>query len=182
MSHSVLLIPVAELEPIVRPRLERRATGYLHVDSTHISAHITLLGPFVNLEQVDQVLIRHLKRFFSGVLPLAFTLRTLRSFPDGTAYLTPEPEAPFRALTQALWQAYPDFSPYGGAFDDVVPHLSLDDQSNEPAMSALACQLVPLLPLEVRVNVAHLYWYESGASRTLASFPLGGDTTENRTH
>ena len=43
----------------------------------------------------------------------------------GTVYLAPSPAAPFRQLTHELFRRFPEHPPYGGAFDDVVPHLSV---------------------------------------------------------
>ena len=37
----------------------------------------------------------------------------------------PDPAEPFRRLTAALAAAFPDYPPYGGRHDDVVPHLTV---------------------------------------------------------
>ena len=47
-------------------------------------------------------------------------------------YLAPEPAAPFVALTEAVGAEFPGFPPYGGAFDEVVPHLTISE-ANEPS-------------------------------------------------
>lgn len=38
-----------------------------------------------------------------------------------------EPVQPFRQLTVAVWRAFPQHPPYGGAYDDVVPHLTITE-------------------------------------------------------
>jgi hypothetical protein len=48
----------------------------------------------------------------------------VRRFP-GTAYIAPEPAEPFIALTESLVRAFPQYPPFGGEFDSVVPHLTV---------------------------------------------------------
>jgi hypothetical protein len=48
-------------------------------------------------------------------------------FPSGLIYLAPNPTEPFKRLTEIMAAAFPDWPPYGGAFDDVVPHLSIGE-------------------------------------------------------
>ncbi len=40
-------------------------------------------------------------------------------------WLGPCDACPFRALTQRVVEAFPDFPPFEGQYDDVVPHLTL---------------------------------------------------------
>ncbi len=47
------------------------------------------------------------------------------AFPANVVYLAPDPAEPFVALTEALAAAFPDCPPYGGAFDEPVPHLTI---------------------------------------------------------
>jgi len=99
-------------------------------------------------------------------------LTGVHRFPGGGVYLAPEPAQPFRRLTLALFDRFPEHPPYGGAFDDVVPHLSLPvpDDGDE---ASLAAELGIRFPLRAYAREASLYWWEEGASRTLATFPFG---------
>lgn len=45
MGRSVLIVPVAELEPVVRARIVRGVPEYLSRGAGDVHAHITLLGP-----------------------------------------------------------------------------------------------------------------------------------------
>ncbi len=38
-------------------------------------------------------------------------------FGEDVPWLAPEPDEPFRDLTAAVWRAFPEQPPYGGAFD-----------------------------------------------------------------
>ena len=172
MAHSLLLIPVPEADFVVRPRLERRSPEYLPSDPDGTTAHITLLGPFADLDTVDHGLVSELEDLFADVLPFAYTLTGISQFPGGTTYLSPEPAGPFRQLTHELHRHFPEFPPYRGAFDDVVPHLSVPIPEGEE-VDNLRFELAPRLPISAHAREALLYWWEPGASRTLATFPFG---------
>jgi hypothetical protein len=49
-------------------------------------------------------------------------------------YLAPEPRARFAALIQAAAGRWPAYPPYGGAYDEVIPHLTVGDIL-EPGMA-----------------------------------------------
>ena len=40
-------------------------------------------------------------------------------------YLAPDPAAPFSALTDGIFRAFPDYPPFEGKFDTVVPHVTV---------------------------------------------------------
>lgn len=58
-------------------------------------------------------------------------------------YLAPEPTEPFVELTKAVWRSWPDHPPYEGAYDKVIPHLTvaLGNGSFVDLREALARQL-----------------------------------------
>ena len=85
-------------------------------------------------------------------------------------YLAPEPSAPFRNLTHELCRRFPEYPPYGGAFDDVVPHLSV---AHDEELDAVRLKLGPRLPVRVLAREAALVWFEGDEARTLETFPFG---------
>lgn len=172
MAHSSVQVPVPDLEAVVRPRLERRSPDDVPADPDDTVAHITLLGPFAELTDLTDGVLDELERFFSDVTPFAYTLTGIHTFPGGTIYLAPTPAAPFRQLTLALTRLFPEHPPYGGAFDDVVPHLSVPMPEGED-VEALEFELGPRFPLTTHAQEAALVWYEPGATRTIATFPFG---------
>ncbi|MBA2463415.1 MAG: 2'-5' RNA ligase family protein [Nocardioidaceae bacterium] len=171
MPHSLVMIPVPELDGVVGTALRRRSPGLVPADPG-VPAHITLLGPFMSMDSLTEGVLDELGAFFADVTPFTFTLTGVHQFPGGGIYLAPEPAQPFRRLTLALFDRFPEHPPYGGAFDDVVPHLSLPlpDGGNDWSLPA---DLGVRLPLRVHAREASLYWSEEGASRTLATFPFG---------
>lgn len=172
MAHSLILIPVPEAEFVVRPRLERGWAEHLPAGPEETAAHITLLGPFAALDAIDDGLVYELGSFFADVLPFAFEITGIREFPGGATYLTPEPAAPFRTLTHELFKRFPEYPPYGGAFDDVVPHLTVPIPQGED-VDQLRFEVGPRLPISAHAREAVLYWREPGAGRTLETFPFG---------
>lgn len=172
MPHSAVHVPVPDLESVVRPRLERRSPDYVPTDPADTVAHITMLGPFVDLTDLTDGVLDELARFFADVTPFAYRLTGIHTFPDGTVYLSPRPAAPFRHLTHGLSRLFPEHPPYGGAFGGVVPHLSVPLPGGETP-EALEFELTPRFPLTTYAREAALFWYEPGASRTIATFPFG---------
>ena len=93
-------------------------------------------------------------------------------FPGGTVYLTPDPASPFRQLTHELFRRFPENPPYGGAFGDVVPHLSIPLLPDED-LEDVERELADRLPVGSQAREACLYWWEPGACGTLETFPFG---------
>ena len=172
MAHSLVMIPVPDLEAVVRPRLQRVAPELVPDDPDETVAHITVLGPFVPLADLTDGVIDELERFFGDVTPFEFSLTGIHEFPGGTVYLSPNPAAPFRHLTHALFRTFPEHAPYRGAFDEVVPHLSVPMPPGE-TVESLERERSPRFPVAAYASQAALYWWEPGASRTLATFPFG---------
>jgi 2'-5' RNA ligase len=86
-----------------------------------VPAHVTLLLPFGSAEAHRG----ELRKLFAAAAPFSFRLERVERFPDGTAWLAPEPAEPFIALTEALVERFPAYPPYGGIHDEIVPHLTL---------------------------------------------------------
>jgi hypothetical protein len=127
-------------------------------------AHVTLLAPFGRESRPSPAEVGEVERFFADVTPFDFALTGESMFPNGLRYLVPEPGSTFSRLTHRLHQLFPEYPPYGGQFDLVVPHLTIPD--GVPA---------PPAPLQVRAREATLLHYDSDTERTsvLTRFPFG---------
>ena len=172
MAHSLLMVPVPELDSVVRARLEKRSPEHLPITPGDTVAHITLLGPFASREELTSGVLSELRWFFADVTPYRYELTRVSRFPGGTVYLTPDPSSPFRQLTHELARRFPEHPPYGGAFDDVVPHLSIPLLPDED-VDDVERELAPRLPVAAQATEAALYWWEPGACGTLETFPFG---------
>ncbi len=165
-----LVIPVREAETVVRSRAMITAPELLPADDGS-AAHITLLAPFMPADTIDGGVLSELADFFADVTAFAFRLTSVAEFPGGAAYLTPEPPDVFRRLTQGLHRLFPEFPPYGGAFDDVVPHLTVPLPDGEDA-SSLRTALRRRLPVESHATEARLV-HVTDRMHTLARFRFG---------
>jgi hypothetical protein len=179
-GFSALVVPVPELDAVVRPRLAQLPPSTRPVDPEVLLAHITLLAPFAPRAELSVGVVGQLAAFFGDVVPFRFTLGEVSRFPGGTYYLPPEPSTPFRQITHELWRRFPEYPPYEGRFDDVVPHLTIptaaagpDEDSGEEDLETLQRQLAPRLPVTVLAREVWLVWAEPGASLVLETFPFG---------
>src|SRR5690349_7818979 len=118
MAESALVIVVPEAEPSVAALRVRHDP----VAALGMPAHVTLVYPFVAPHRIDAAVLDGVRAAVATVAPFEFTLAEIRRFPR-TAYLAPEPDAPFVALTRSLTNAFPEQQPYGGVHGTIVPHL-----------------------------------------------------------
>jgi hypothetical protein len=133
--------------------------------------HVPLLDPFAAVSDLDDGVLSELRSYFADVVPFAVRLTDLSQFPGGSAYLTPEPGAPFRHLTAGLVRLFPEFARRRGMFD-VVPHLTVQLGPGED-LERLRSDLDPWLPVATLAREAALWWLEEDGVRTLATFPFG---------
>lgn len=125
--RSALIIVVPEAAYAVDEWLERTCAAK---PSSGVPAHVTLLFPFVPAREIDDGLVERLGLLFARFDGFAFDLRETERFP-ATLYLAPEPKEPFVRLTKALMVEYPHLPPYGGAFDSIVPHVTVAEGDSE---------------------------------------------------
>lgn len=165
MTRNVLLVPVREVASVVEPWLERTCESK---PSHGIPAHVTLLFP---CPPPEEPVVEAVRDVLGGVRAFDVDFPALRRFP-GTLYLAPEPAAPFTSMIEALVARFPDWPPYGGAFDSVVPHLTVA-QGDEATLAAAEAGMSPRLPLRGRAGEVTLLT-EVEPERWLvdASFPL----------
>jgi hypothetical protein len=168
---TTVVIPVREAETIVRQRLMQVRTSWLPRDRSP-AAHITLLAPFLSPDRIDDGVIAELERCFADLTPFGFTLTEVCEFPDGQVYLSPEPAAPFTRLTLELHRLFPEASPRGVNFDDVVPHLTVHLPPNE-SVDELRDHLRLSLPLTAHAVEAALVHVEDENTHVIATLPFG---------
>lgn len=167
-GHSVLQVPVPQLEPFVRARTIHYDADYLSADPAFTHAHVTVLAPF--LSTVDDEAAATVAKVVASVDAFDFTLARVATFPNGCIHLVPEPGNGFRELTDRMWAAFPECPPYAGRFPP-VPHLTLDLVSAEVSEDSTRAALH--LPAYCRAERVDLAWYEPGGCHVVRSFPLG---------
>ena len=171
-SAIVLLVP--EAEPVVG----RWRARYDSSAEFGVPAHVTLLFPWFDgpLREDDE---RELSDVLLSQPAFDVTFSTTGRFPT-VLYLQPDDEGPLRELMARLYQAFPDYPPYGGIHqDNVIPHLTIVDAPDEGDFDAVAAEVVadvhPQLPISIAVPaVTLLESDEDGYWRVRTAIPLGG--------
>ncbi|CAG0936116.1 hypothetical protein TFLX_04982 [Thermoflexales bacterium] len=130
--ESALIIAVPEAEPLVKQLRERFDSSA----AMGVPAHLTILYPFMPPSEITPEVLAELRKLFAQFAAFEFTLPETRCFPD-VLFLSPSPAEPFKALTHAIIKRYPDYPPYGGAFTEVVPHLTIADMDEPDQLEAI---------------------------------------------
>lgn len=171
-GHTVLVVPVPELEAFVRRRWEHYDPAWVSTDPAFTHAHVTALAPFLpaptrtDLDRVGEIA--------AATPPTDFRLDEVQVFPDGIIHLRPEPPEPFAALTRRLWEAFPACPPYGGRYDEVTPHVTLDHTTGPVTAASIRALLGDVVPVRCRAERLELHWYAAGGCRVQHSWSLGG--------
>jgi hypothetical protein len=159
-GHSLLVVPLAGLLSVVPP-LGRGPEV----------PHVSLVEPFADVDGIDDGVIAELRSYFADVVPFTVRLSDVSQFPGGSAYLAPEPAAPFRHLTQGLAKLFPELPRPRGTFD-LVPHVDVQLGPDED-LDRLRADLDPWLPVATLAREGALWLREDGGVRVLATFPFG---------
>ena len=171
-GESALLIPVPEAEELVG---EWRSL-YDPSSAAGVPAHITLLYPFIPRTEITADTIEHLRAHFAKTRAFSFRFPTLARFP-GVVYLAPVPDRPIRRMIGRLVEKYPDYPPYSGRFDDVVPHLTIADRRERldlVLMNRVERGIQPGLPIEARAREVWLMTNRRKRWAKKARFTLKG--------
>lgn len=170
MAQSGLIVTVPQAEGLVGGLRERfDASAQLGVP-----AHITVLFPFMAPQRIDAAVRARIAAVVGRTAAFQFSLARVGMFP-ATAYLAPQPAAPFVALTESLVKEFPEFPPFAGAFEAVVPHLTVAHGSPSDAGIAraeLAQALAAHGPIVAACDALTLVENSSGRWTTLHVFAL----------
>ncbi len=142
-SAVVVRLPV----PPALGRLRRRWDWGAGVG---VPSHVTILFPFLPAARLDADVRRTMCEIAAAHGPFEVGFSRVGRFP-GVVYLAPEPAEPFARLTAALVASFPEFPPYGGRFDEVIPHLTITESDAAP-WEAIVDRAVRALPFQHRVE------------------------------
>ena len=138
---------------------------------------MTVLYPFVPPDLLTNEVLATLRQLFLEVPTFNASFLKTMLFPDGL-YLEPMPAEPFRRLTKLVFKQFPDYPPYGGEFNEIIPHLTVVKVGNARRMKALAANFQQTvrdsLPIRARVDSVSLVENTSGVWQVLAQFALRG--------
>lgn len=165
---SALYVEVPAAEPVVG---EHRL-AYDPAAAAGIPAHVTILYPFLEPSGIGDDVHARLRVIVAGIEPFEVTFGRTGRFPD-VAWLAPDPVGPFRAMTDAVAAAWPDHPPYGGAFDEIVHHLTIADSAPGEVLDAVERQVAPQLPIRQRVDSLALAVRRGGTWSVERRYALG---------
>jgi 2'-5' RNA ligase len=133
-SESALVVLVPEAEALLKAFRDK----YDPSAAAGMPAHITLLYPFKPPAEIGAGVLESLQNCFAPFVPFSYSLAAVRRFRSEVLYLAPEPDEPFRDLTLAICERYPERPPYGGKFADVIPHLTVAQVQKEDDLDCIA--------------------------------------------
>lgn len=161
---SALIIPATDAEPTVA-----RWLGQDRVDFDGAPLHVTVMYPFLPARKISGAEEEAVAELASGIEPFSYALARIDRFP-GVTYLAPEPADPFIRMTGLVQLRWPSCVPYGGAYDDVVPHMAVALGDRQPADPA---RLEECMPITMRAEEMWLIEQTPRGWRTRSRFALG---------
>ncbi len=144
-SESAIVVRVA-----VPGAIERLRRRWDRAADLAVPAHVTIIFPFMPPEDLDPGVRHALAQIAADHEPFDVRFAGLGRFP-GLVYAAPVPSAPFVHLTEAVVARFPDFPPYGGAFDEIIPHLTVAESTEAP-LDDVATEAEAALPFGHRVS------------------------------
>jgi len=172
--ESAVIVAVPEAEPAVgrwRARLDPAADW-------GVPAHVTVLYPFVAPAQITAAVLDQLAAAVRRVPRFDADFSRVDWFGDAVTWLAPAPEAAFLALTGAVCAAFPDYPPYGGAFPDPTPHLTIGDGAAPADLHAAADAVLAHLPVRTTVTKVQVICgsWSPNSWRVVAELPLAEES------
>jgi 2'-5' RNA ligase len=174
--QSALVVLIPEAEPVVGPF----RTKYDSSAADGMPAHITINYPFLPAPDDEPGVIHKLRTLFSLYPHFTFSLEGIKRFP-GVLYLEPSPARPLNNLIQAIAERLPESPPYGGVFEEVIPHLTVAAVEDEKALDRISEQFgiscAGKFPIRSAVNEVWLMDNRSGRWTKRTSFQLADKDT-----
>ncbi|HEV7203258.1 MAG TPA: 2'-5' RNA ligase family protein [Jatrophihabitans sp.] len=160
-GSSALVVEVPEAEAVVS---EHRA-GLDASASLGVPAHVTVLYPFVAVTRLDDDLLATLRGLFARCASFDYRFSATAWFDEAVLFLAPDDPAPFSALIDVAATAFPEHPPYGGEFDEVVPHLTIGDRADLARLRAAEAAVRPRLPVTGVATAVTLLHQEAAGRR-----------------
>ena len=166
-GQSAVVVPVAAAEPLVAAWRQRFDVSA----ARGMPAHITVLVPFLREDRVTDAVLAQLRELCAGLPVLEVAFRRTARFAS-VLYLDPEPSDGLRHLTCAIARRWPDTPPYGGAFKEVIPHLTVAHHADADVLGDIETDMRAGLPVHARLTEACLYVFDGARWQQRANFPF----------
>ena len=154
---SALVVPF-----VLPPALARVRRRWDYAAQTGIGPHVTILFPFLPSADLGPRERAELAAMAGGVAAFDVRFHRVRRLPD-LVWVQPEPAVPFADLTAAVVARWPSHPPYEGAFDIVIPHLTVveSDVADLDTIETLARRSTPFTGRAQRMEL----WCQDGTAR-----------------
>jgi poly(A) polymerase len=131
LTTAVVIAAPHEVLAIAVPTMQK----YCFDSLIRVSAHITILYPFVPFEELDSACAL-LREVCAGVQPFDITMNGYNHFPR-VSYMQPLDDAPIRALSQKVFAAFPQCPPYWGQHgNNPTPHMTIGEFATDEEQAA----------------------------------------------
>jgi 2'-5' RNA ligase len=139
-----------------------------------VPLHISIMYPFAAPDSISDDDTARLTKLLAAVDSFDFVLSEVGWFDRRVMYLAPTPKAPFVELTNKIVTEFPQYQPYGGAYREIVPHLTVGEGVRPARMRWTARRLQRHLPIRSSATEVSLMAPDAaGRWSVLKRFPLG---------
>ena len=168
--ESAILIKVPQVESVVgrhRRALDPSAKW-------GVPAHVTLLYPFLPPSEIDANVLRRIATCVSGHRAFEVQFARTKWFGEEVLWLAPEPDLTFKRLTATLFASFPQTPPYGNAFAEHTPHLTVADGIKVDQMREVESLVTAQLPIHASFSSVSVMIgsAEPASWITIAEIPL----------
>jgi len=150
--ETALLITVPDMPTVIRDTRLRLDPGA----ALGVPEHVTVMYPFLHPNDVGEAIVDRLEKICSETAGFEFSLTEVRWFGEAVLWLAPHPEDPFRMLSLLVEREF-GTRPYGGAYDEITPHLTIGDHGPVDQMRGAQDLVAPLLPIHARATELALF-------------------------
>jgi 2'-5' RNA ligase len=170
MPETALITRVPEAERYIARYRDR----YDPSARRNVPAHVTVLYPFMAPALVTDEVRARLRKVAAAVPCFDYRMSRTQRFPVAI-YLVPDPEQPFSDLIDGVFREFPDYPPFEGKFETVVPHITVA-HGDEPLLCEIDVELRIALPgAGIPASCGELVLIENSSGRweQMDVFPLG---------
>ena len=169
-----IVVPLPDLQPLVGPIRARFDAAY-----PAVPAHVSALVPWIPPDELTEADLDGLAQLAKEWQPFDVSFGAFGRFEIGDAefdvhYLAPEPAEDFLTLTEDICSVWPEYQPYEGVHDEVVPHLTLASTATDAEAAEFRRQLSAELPIRTRATELVVFEIRDGVARIRRTLALGG--------
>jgi 2'-5' RNA ligase len=175
MSHQAGQTAIVVTVPAAEPVVHRWRLMYDTSARLGVPAHVTILYPFLDVDLVDDAVLGQLREIFAREPAFVLAFRRCGRFPH-VLYLEPEPADGLRRLTEAVVARWPEAPPYGGLYEEIVPHLTVAHGVHDDTLALIEQDVAGELPVRCLVAQGWLLAFDGVRWSARVRLPLGART------